>query len=56
MIFVPGKNQSSVTVPKAMYDEVRRLVSKDPALYDSISDFVHGAIREEIRRARTSPR
>ena len=53
---MPGENQRSVSIPKAMYDEVRRLVGLNRALYDTIADFVQAGVREEIRKARAGRR
>lgn len=49
---MPGANQRSITVHRAMYEEVERLVQADRALYASVADFAESAIRAEVRRAR----
>jgi Arc/MetJ-type ribon-helix-helix transcriptional regulator len=51
---VPGKNQRSVTISKALYEEIQELVERDPKMYSTVSDFVKIAIKEEVRKARVS--
>jgi metal-responsive CopG/Arc/MetJ family transcriptional regulator len=44
---VPRKN---IRIPKPMMDEVERIVTDHPELYNNRQQFVEAAIREKIER------
>lgn len=47
--------QWKVSLPSATREEVKRLVARDRATYETETDFVKQAVKSEIRRARNNP-
>lgn len=48
----PDKVQTSLRLPKSMYDEARRLLNQRPSGIASFNDLVVAALRSFLRRAR----
>jgi metal-responsive CopG/Arc/MetJ family transcriptional regulator len=47
---VPRKN---IRIPKPMMDEVERIVTDHPELYNNRQQFIESAIRERIEKMKT---
>lgn len=52
---MPGKDQASVTIPLVTYEEVKRLVSEFPEMFENPTDFVRAALRDYIKGMRSGP-
>ena len=47
-----GKVQTTLRLPKPIYDEARRILNQRPSGIDSFNDLVVAALRSFLRRAR----
>ena len=47
-----GRSQKGISIPRALHEEVVRIVKQDPAIYSTVGDFATTAIRAEVLRFR----